>query len=214
VLADLPHLWPLDSSALKSRCSAALRVVLAALLGTALCGCSRAPPYNLQSISGLMPRLEFQLTDDDARPVSADNYRGDVVLMYFGYTHCPDVCPTTLAALGQALGRLGADASKVKVLFVTVDPARDTAPLLKLYMSYFGPQFIGLRGDDDALRPLIRRYRVAYHRDPPDQNGNYAVEHSSVVLVFDQRGEARLLAREGDPPESVAQDLRRLINSR
>src|SRR5262249_30412963 len=106
------------------------------------------------------------------------------------------------------------DASRVKVLFVTVDPARDTAPLLKQYMSYFGPQFIGLRGDDDALRPLIRRYRVAYHRDPPDQNGNYAVEHSSVVFVFDQQGRARLRALEGDPPEKVAQDLRRLLNSR
>ncbi len=186
---------------------------LAALLAACLWSCGSGPPYQLQNISGLMPRLEFQLTDDDSHPVTAANYRGAVVLMYFGYTHCPDVCPTTLASLGQALGRLGADASKVKVLFVTVDPARDTAPLLKKYMSYFGPQFIGLRGDDDALRPLIRRYRVAYHRDPPDQNGNYAVEHSSVVFVFDQQGRARLLAREGDPPDGVARDLRRLINS-
>ena len=97
------------------------------------------------------------------------------------------------------------------MLFVTVDPARDTSAVLKRYMSYFGPQFIGLRGDDDALRPLIRRYRVAYHRDPPDQNGNYAVEHSSVVFVCDESGRARLLGRDSDAPDAVAQDLQRLL---
>ncbi len=177
-----------------------------------LTGCSREPPYHLQSIKGLMPRLEFQLTDDDGQMVNAEHYRGNLVLLYFGYTHCPDVCPTTLAALGTALGRLGTDSGKVKVLFVSVDPARDTAAVLKRYMSYFGPQFIGLRGDDQALRPLIRRYRVAYHRDPPDQNGNYAVEHSSVVFVFDADGRARLLGRDSDAPDAVAQDLRRLLH--
>jgi protein SCO1 len=176
-----------------------------------LAGCSHAPPYQLQNVTGLMPRLEFQLTDDDDRAVNAERYRGSVVLLYFGYTHCPDVCPTTLASLAGALGRLGADARKVKVLFVTVDPARDSAPVLKRYMGYFGPQFIGLRGDDEALRPLIRRYRVAYHRDVPDQNGNYAVEHSSVVFVFDANGRARLLARDSDAPDAVAQDLQRLL---
>jgi protein SCO1 len=190
---------------------AKLSALALALALTGLSGCSHEPPFHLQSIRGLMPRLEFRLTDDDGRNVTAERYRGDLVLLYFGYTHCPDVCPTTLAALGAALGRLGADASKVKVLFVSVDPARDTSPVLKRYMSYFGPQFIGLRGDDDALRPLTRRYRVAYHRDPPDSNGNYTVEHSSVVFVFDENGRARLLARESDPPDAVAQDLQRLI---
>jgi protein SCO1/2 len=202
VLSDLRYLLPWG------------RVRRALLLGLALTwltGCSNGPPYHLQSIKGLMPRLEFRLTDDDGQPVSAERYRGKLVLLYFGYTHCPDVCPTTLASLGNALGRLGPDASQVKVLFVTVDPTRDTAAVLKRYMSYFGPQFIGLRGDDEALRPLIRRYRVAYHRDEPDQNGNYAVEHSSIVFVFDAQGRARLLARDSDPPEAVAQDLRRLI---
>ena len=190
---------------------ARLTAVALGLSLTLLAGCSPETPYHLQGIKGLMPRLEFQLTDDDGRAVNAERYRGSLVLLYFGYTHCPDVCPTTLAALGTALGRLGPEASKVKVLFVTVDPARDTAPVLKRYMSYFGPQFIGLRGDDEALRPLIRRYRVAYHRDPPDQNGNYAVEHSSVVFVFDANGRARLLARDSDAPDAVAQDLHRLL---
>jgi protein SCO1 len=188
-------------------------LALAASSAVWLCGCSHQAPYHLQDISGLMPPLQFNLTDDDSRPVTAANYRGDLVLLYFGYTHCPDLCPTTLASLGQALGRLGPDAAKVRVLFVTVDPARDTPPLLRRYMSYFGPQFVGLRGDDEALRPLSRRYRVAYHRDPPDSNGNYAVEHSSVVFVFDQRGRARLLARDSDPPDQVAQDLRRLLQA-
>jgi protein SCO1 len=186
-------------------------LVAAPLIAAVLNGCSEQQPYRLQSIRGLMPRLEFQLTDDTGRDVTAVSYRGDVVLLYFGYTHCPDVCPTTLATLAQALARLGRDASRVRVLFVTVDPQRDTAPLLKRYMGYFGPQFIGARGDDAALNALARRYRVAYHLDPPDSNGNYAVEHSSVVLVFDQRGRARLLARDSDPPELIAQDLQRLL---
>jgi protein SCO1/2 len=190
---------------------ARLTAVAFGLSLTFLTGCSPETPYHLQSIKGLMPRLEFQLTDDEGLAVNAERYRGSLVLLYFGYTHCPDVCPTTLAALGSALGRLGPEAGKVKVLFVTVDPARDTAPVLKRYMSYFGPQFIGLRGDDEALRPLIRRYRVAYHRDPPDQNGNYAVEHSSIVFVFDANGRARLLARDSDAPDAVAQDLHRLL---
>jgi protein SCO1/2 len=192
--------------------TARLATLALGLALAALAGCSREPPYRLQSISGLMPRLEFRLTDDDGRATSAERYRGHLVLLYFGYTHCPDVCPTTLAALGAALGRLGADAGRVQVLFVTVDPARDSAAVLKRYMGYFGPQFIGLRGDDEALRPLIRRYRVAYHRDPPDPNGNYAVEHSSVVFIFDAGGRARLLARDGDPPDAIAQDLKRLLS--
>ncbi|MGH8143041.1 MAG: SCO family protein [Steroidobacteraceae bacterium] len=178
-----------------------------------LAGCSRQPPFKLQSISGLVPALQFNLTDGDGRAVTAQNYRGDVVLLYFGYTHCPDVCPTTLAMLAQAIKGLGASASKVRVLFVSVDPRRDTAALMKRYVSYFGPQFVGLRGADNVLRPLTRRYRIAYHADPPDSYGNYAVEHSSAVFIFDQTGHARLLALSGDAPASITQDLSRLLNS-
>jgi len=188
-------------------------VLVLAAAAVAFAGCSRQPPFKLQSISGLMPALQFHLTDDDGRPVTAQDYRGDVVLLYFGYTHCPDVCPTTLAMLAQAIKALGPAASQVRVLFVSVDPQRDSAALLKRYVGYFGPQFVGLRGNDSALKLLAKRYRISYHLDPPDKYGNYAVEHSSAIFIFDQKGRARLLAGETDKPTSVTEDLSRLIHA-
>ncbi len=176
------------------------------------CGISK-PPYALPSVSGMLPRLEFKLTDQDDRPVTAEDYRGKVVLLYFGYTNCPDACPTTLTTLSAVMHKLGPDAAKMRVLFVTVDPQRDTSAVLKRYVAFFGPQFVGLRGDDDALTALSKRYRIAYHREPPDHNGYYAVDHSSAIFIFDASGQARLLAREGDGPQTIAQDLQRLAAS-
>lgn len=188
---------------------------LSALLTLAgLLACSHSQPaFRLQNITGLMPPLKFTLTDQNARLVSEQDYRGKVVLLYFGYTQCPDVCPTTLAMLREALGRLGAGAAKVRVLFVSVDPQRDTAAVLKGYMRYFGSEFVGLRGDDAALNALTRRYRVAYHREKPDPHGYYAVDHSSAIFVFDQKGQARLLAEESAGPTAIASDLQRLLSS-
>ena len=176
-----------------------------------LTACGSRPKLALQSISGVMPDLQFQLTDDDGRPVTAQSYRGDVVLLYFGYTHCPDVCPTTLASLSQAIKGLAAEASKVRVLFVTVDPQRDTAELLKRYAGYFGPQFVGLRGDDSQLRALTRRYDASFQIDAPDRSGNYSVQHSSAVYIFDSKGKARLVTDATDQNGLITHDLRALI---
>ncbi len=178
----------------------------------ALAGCGKqAPPFALENITGLMPRLEFNLTNQDRRQVTADDYRDQIVLLYFGYTQCPDVCPTTLATLSRALRELGPDASRVRVLFVSVDPRRDTEAVLKRYVANFGPQFVGLRGDDRALTALAKRYRVAYSRDKPDANGFYAVAHSSAVFIFQKGGRPRLLARTDDSADAIAQDLHRLV---
>jgi protein SCO1 len=176
-----------------------------------LSACSQAPKLELQSISGVMPDLQFQLTDENGRAVTAQDYRGYVVLLYFGYTHCPDVCPTTLAFLSQAIKGLGTNAGKVRVLFVTVDPRRDTGALLKRYASYFGPQFSGLRGDATQLIPLTRRYHASFQLDAPDQYGNYAVQHSSAVYIFDPRGRARLVTDATDQARLLTHDLRALI---
>ncbi len=184
--------------------------LLALCLAVAACG-TRGPPYALQNVSGLLPRLRFQLTDQDDRLVTASDYRGKIVLMYFGYTHCPDACPTTLATLATAIRSLGADAAKVRVLFVSVDPKRDTTAVLKSYVSFFGPQFVGLRGDGAELTALSKRYRIAYHLEPPDRYGNYTVDHSSAVFVFDGTGRVRLLGSETDGAAKIAQDLRRLV---
>lgn len=187
------------------------RLLLFCLL-TALAACgTQQPAFMLKDISGLMPRLEFHLTDQDGRPATADDYRDRVVLLYFGYTQCPDACPTTLATLSRALRTLGPGASQVRVLFVSVDPQRDTASVLKPYVSSFGPQFVGLRGDDAALTALAKRYRVAYSRDRPDAGGFYAVAHSSAVFIFQKGGAPRLLARAEDSSAAISNDLGRLL---
>lgn len=162
-------------------------------------------------ISGVMPSLEFTLTEPSGATMTAADVRGKTVLLYFGYTHCPDVCPATLAKLAQALARLGPAAAAVRVLFVSVDPKRDSGQALGRYASYFGPQVMGLTGTDDQLTALTKRYRVAFRRDAPDARGDYAVYHSSAVFVFDQDGSARLLATPAETSEELAQDLKAVI---
>jgi protein SCO1 len=180
-----------------------------------LAGCdSRTAPFALSDIGGLMPNLELQMNDENGRKVAASDYLGRVVLLYFGYTHCPDACPTTLSTLSRAIAELGHAGVKARVLFVTVDPKRDTTAVLQRYVSAFGPQFTGLRGDDAELSRLARRYRVAYRLEPPDADGDYAVDHSSAVFIFDAEGRARLLAHAEDTPEMIAADLARLIDQR
>ena len=181
------------------------------LLGTlSACG-SQSTPFNLSNIDGLMPNLDLRMTDQDGRDVTAADYRGQVVLLYFGYTSCPDACPTTLTTLSRAISLSGGTRMPVRVLFVTVDPKRDTAPKLKRYVSAFGPQFTGLRGDAAELSQLTRRYRVAYHLEPPNTDGDYSVDQSNAVFVFDAQGRARLLAGAADTPKAIAADLIRLI---
>jgi protein SCO1/2 len=189
-------------------------VPAALILTAALAGCvSRDPNYTLKSIRGLVSPLEFQMTDQDGQPVTAADYRKDLVVLYFGYTACPDECPTTLTMLANALHTLGPQASQVRVLFVTVDPGRDTAGVLKRYVNNFGPEFVGLRPDQDELTALSKRYRIAYHYEKPDKDGNYEVDHSSAVFIFDRDGRARLLALSDNTSQQVASDLHRLLTS-
>lgn len=189
-------------------------IIAGVILLTGLAACSQQQPWSLRDISDLIPPLEFNLTNESGLAVNASNYRGKVVLLYFGYTHCPDVCPTTLGTLALALHDLGPDADKIRVLFVTVDPARDSTAILKQYVIAFGPEFVGLRGSDDELEGLAKRYRVAYTREKPDTKGDYTITHSSAVFIFDANGKARLLAGSTDKANAIAQDLRRLIVSR
>jgi protein SCO1/2 len=171
-----------------------------------------APTYHARDITGVMPPLAFQLTDGTGAAVTAANYRGKIVLVFFGYTHCPDVCPTTLAKLTQVLKRLGPTADSVRVLFVSVDPARDTPKLLMGYAAAFAPQFVGLTGSDAQLTEVTKRYRVAYRREKPGANGEYAVYHSSAIFIFDISGNARLLATGTESVADLTQDLRALAD--
>ncbi len=190
------------------------RTIIACMIFlTVLAACSRQRPWLLRDISGLMPPLEFNLTNEFGLAVNASTYQGKVALLYFGYTHCPDVCPTTLGTLALALHDLGPDADKIRVLFVTVDPARDSTAALKQYVTFFGPEFVGLRGSNDEMEGLAKRYRVAYSQEKPDTTGDYTVTHSSAVFIFDASGKARLLADSTDKAAVIAQDLKRLIVS-
>jgi protein SCO1 len=184
----------------------------ALILTAALAACTGSEPhYTLTSIRGLVSPLEFKMTNQDGQPVTAADYRHDLVVLYFGYTDCPDECPTTLTMLANALHTLGPQASQVRVLFVTVDPNRDTTAVLKRYVSNFGPEFVGLRPDQDELIALSKRYRISYHYEKPDKDGNYEVDHSSAIFVFDRGGRARLLALSDNTSQQVASDLHRLL---
>jgi protein SCO1 len=184
-------------------------LLLASLL--AACGQS-APPWGLRDISGLMPPLDFTLTGaSDGATVHGKDFRGQVALLYFGYTHCPDVCPTTLSRLNHAVSALGTNAAQVRILFVSVDPARDTLAHLKTYTAAFGPEVVGLRGSEAELKAITRRYRVSYGYGTPDARGAYEVSHSSAVYVFDREGEIRLLSGPADSAAVITGDLQRLL---
>ncbi|MFM0737057.1 SCO family protein [Paraburkholderia xenovorans] len=179
-----------------------------------LAGCThRTESWQLTDVTGHLPDLDFKLTADDGRPVTGDTFKGRTSLVYFGYTHCPDVCPETMGRLMQVLAKLGPDAQKVRILFITVDPARDTPQALHEYVGAFDAEHAeGLSGTDRQIESLARRYRVAYQMEKRDPRGNYEVTHSSAVYVFDQQGHARLMATDRDTPDTIAQDLRRIIN--
>ncbi len=175
-----------------------------------LAACSGGQPWKTHDISGLVPDLAFTLADEQGRQVGPQDYRGKVTLLFFGYTHCPDVCQTTMAELAQTL-RASGGRDDARVLFVTVDPARDTTAVMREYVHAFGPQFVGLRGDAAAIDALARRYRVSYTFGKPDAQGNYEVTHGSAVFVFGREGEARLVFTPKDAPDAKAEDLRQLI---
>lgn len=176
--------------------------------------CSRSQhakaTFHARDISGVMPALDFKLTGPNGTNVTAADMKGKTTLLYFGYTHCPEVCPTTLEGLAQALKQMGPKANSVRVLFVSVDPRRDSIQALSRYASAFGPQFVGLTGTDGQLTSLTKRYRVAYRRDAPDGNGDYAVYHSSAVFVFDGDGRVQLLVGPSETSKQLAEDLRAL----
>jgi protein SCO1/2 len=184
-------------------------ISLAMLLG----GCRQDDiPWQLTNVSGHMPDLELQLTDDSGKAVSAADYRGKVVLLYFGYTHCPDVCPLTMAHLHVVMQRLGALADGARILFVSVDPARDTPAVLHDYVNAFDPRATGLTGSARAIESLSKRYRSGFTREPDATDGAYEVSHSSAIYIFDRDGKARLLATPSNTPDQLVHDLHLLLS--
>jgi len=174
----------------------------------------RAPAkFRLTDISSSSPSLDLSLVDSASnKPVTADNYKGKYVLLYFGYTHCPDVCPMTLVRVTRALNQLGERLAKeTQVLFITLDPERDTAKLMSDYVSHFSPHIAGLRGTDAQVDAVANRFHVAYGKGKSDKSGNYEVVHGSAVYIFGTDGKARLMAKTDDPASSISHDLRMLM---
>lgn len=192
-----------------------LGLIAAGLLAGSVAACHKPAAWHGIDVSGALPPLNFTMTSAaTGQPVTAADYGGKVVMLYFGYTHCPDVCPLTLSNIARALKRLGPLSSKVAVLFVTVDPNRDSLAVLKHYTSLFAPEITGLRGTPDQLAALARRYRVAYSVTPAHGTEPYEVTHGAGVYVFDQSGAARLVisslhTAKPDIP-GAADDLKRL----
>ena len=149
----------------------------------------------------------FSLTDQDGVTRSDKDYRGKYLLVFFGYTYCPDVCPTTLAVMKAALEKMGSRADRVVPLFITVDPKRDTPAKLKTYLSSFGPRFVGLTGDDAAISSVAREYRVYYKIHPPENGAEYTVDHSGVVYLMDGNGAFVANYALDNSPDSIAQDV-------
>ncbi|HEY3779388.1 MAG TPA: SCO family protein [Rhizomicrobium sp.] len=163
--------------------------------------------------SASTPAIEgrFTLTTLDGRTVTNLDYRGKWLLVYFGYTSCPDVCPATLTELGQALKELGPAAKRVQALFITVDPMRDTAPVLRRYLKAFDPRIVGLRGDGDATEAAAKSFHV-YYRARSIGGGQYAIDHSSYIYVFDQKGQFVQLLAPDSPGHRIAEDIKRLVH--
>lgn len=193
------------------RISLCLFALLAGILLTA-CGSAGNDQWHSHNIDGVTADLAFHLVDENGNQVTAKDYAGKVRLVYFGYTHCPDVCPMEMAHMAAVINKLPkAKRDAVRVLFISVDPKRDPPARLKAWTAHFGPRFIGLTGTQDELRDLAKRFRITYSYNEPNKYGFYVVNHSDAVFVFDGKGEARLLLKQDESIADIAEDLQRLI---
>ncbi|MBT8514870.1 SCO family protein [Polynucleobacter paneuropaeus] len=190
-----------------------ISTLVMALMTLALLACSPKPEFKNIDITGASGfGGGFSLLDVDGKTRTLTDFKGKVVLMFFGYTQCPDVCPTTLTEMQQAMTLLGPQADKVQVLFVTVDPARDTAAILKQYVPSFDPRFMGLRpADEAALEKVTRDFKIYYKKVPSLSPGSYTIDHTAGSYVFDPEGHLRLYIKHAQGPETLAHDLKELL---
>jgi len=185
----------------------------ALFLGAALllAGCSEK--FHNTDVTGLEYARDFKLTDHTGKPRSLADFHGKVVSIFFGYTQCPDVCPTTMVEMKEVLRKLGpADAAKVQVLFVTIDPERDTQALLAQYVPAFDPSFLGLRGDLEATSRTAKDYKVFYQKVPGKTPGSYTMDHTAGSYVYDPQGCLRLFVRHAPPDTDASQSIDGLVS--
>jgi len=190
-----------------------LRSCLIASLLMILAACSPKPEFkNIDITGGTAFGKDFSLLDPDGKLRTLNDFKGKVVVMFFGYTQCPDVCPTTLTEMQQVMTLLGPQSDKVQVLFVTVDPERDTATILKQYVPSFNARFLGLRpADDVALEKVTKDFKIYYKKVPGTSPGSYTIDHTAGSYAFDPEGRLRLYIKHAQGPETLAHDLKELL---
>jgi protein SCO1/2 len=192
-------------------------IVLAAIALGLLAGCDRLPggagkpSFKAVDITGAQYAQELALPDADGRMRTLADFKGKVTLVFFGFTQCPDVCPTTLAELAAVKRELGKDGERLQGVFVSVDPQRDTPEILKAYMASFDPAFIALRGTPEQTQAVAKNFKVFYAQVPGKTEGSYTVDHTAGTYVFDAQGKVRLFVRYGSGAEALAHDLKLLL---
>jgi protein SCO1 len=184
-------------------------------LALLLAGCDKLPgqPQSFKNtdLTGLDYAKDFALTDHTGKPRTLADFKGKVVVVFFGFTHCPDVCPTTLAEMAGVMKALGPQADDVQVLMVTVDPERDTQQLLAEYVPAFDKRFIGLRGTPEQTAAVAKEFKVFYAKVPGKEPGSYTMDHTAASYVFDRNGKVRLFVRYGQGVEPLVHDIKQLL---
>jgi protein SCO1 len=192
----------------------ALFRILTLLLLLSLVACQRAEPPRLNvkgtDMSGVVLGGDFTLVGHDGKPHNLAEYRGKVVALFFGYTHCPDVCPTTLLEYAAVARKLGKDADRLQVIFVSVDPERDTRDVLASYVPHFNPAFIGMNGTPQQVAKVMKLYRIVAQK-VPQAGGGYSVDHSAGSYLLDPQGRVRVYEPYGSPVASIVHDIRQLL---
>lgn len=195
------------------------RLLIAGALGTlslALLGCSRTEPAQALSfegsdISGTQLGKDLLMVDTEGQTRTLADYQGKVLMIFFGYTQCPDVCPTAMAQAAQTMELLGTQAEEVRVIMISVDPERDTPEILGAYVQAFDPGFIGLTGSPEQLQKTASSFKAFYAKEPGPTPDQYGMNHASSFYLMDREGEARALIRSDATPEDMAHDIRLLL---
>lgn len=191
------------------------RFALAVLAALTLAGCQQASPdkpaFKGIDLTGAEYARSLNLTDQDGHARSLADFKGKVLVVFFGYTQCPDVCPTTMAEVAEVKKSLGADGDKVQGIFVTIDPERDTAALLKSYLGSFDPSFVGLRGSEEQTQAAAKEFKVFYAKVPGKTPESYTMDHTAASFIFDTEGRVRVYARYGAGAQPLADDIKLLL---
>jgi len=172
----------------------------------------QAASFQNTDVTGLDYAKGFSLTDHTGKPRTLADYKGKVVIVFFGYTQCPDVCPTTMAEMASVMQKLGSQADQVQVLFITLDPERDTQPLLASYVPAFDKRFVGLYGTPEQTAKTAKDFKVFYSKVPSKDPGSYTIDHMAGSYVFDRDGRLRLFIRHGGSADAIVHDVRQLLS--